>query len=96
MIFDQDVNRAQAFDDFKNVVETGREIRIRLDGLMFLDKRGSNRQVTTYPLILYGQTLGYARLKTCNRVLSTRPCFQESTGDSFNDIYFNLVLEIGS
>ena len=35
----------QAFDDFKNVVETGCEIRFRLEGLQFLGKRVVVRQV---------------------------------------------------
>lgn len=47
----------QAFDDFKNVVETGREICFRLEGLQLLDKRGSTRQVAEQGCVHLGGLL---------------------------------------
>uniref|UniRef100_A0A7I4FUU7 Uncharacterized protein n=1 Tax=Physcomitrium patens TaxID=3218 RepID=A0A7I4FUU7_PHYPA len=47
----------QAFDDFKNVVENGSEIRVGLEGLQLVDKRGSRRQVVENGCIHLGGLL---------------------------------------
>ncbi|KAG0621736.1 hypothetical protein M758_3G044500 [Ceratodon purpureus] len=47
----------QANDDFRNVVEIGREICFRLEGLQLLDKRGLKRQVAEQGCVNLGGLL---------------------------------------